>query len=281
MKNILAITLSTLREALARKVFLFFLGISAIVIIVLAIVTSLADTSSIISNVGQFNNSNKINTPGSLTALQGVITMFEMVIINSVANLGLLLAIFSSASFVPVMLEKGNIDLLLSKPISRSQLLWGKYTGGILVVLLNIAFLILGVWIIISLKFSYWNFGILWSILLITFAYATLNAVIVLFGVTTKSSILGMMTAYFIYLILSPFLLAVKDRMFPFIQNKVLTTILDGLYYFFPKTSELFGKDIYNLASGTNIEIQPVVTSFLFILFIMIISVEIFKRKDF
>ena len=210
-----------------------------------------------------------------------IITMFEIVIINSLANLGLLLAIFSSASFVPVMLEKGNIDLLLSKPISRAQLLWGKYTGGILVVLINIAFLIIGVWLIISIKFSYWNFAILWSILLITFAYAALNAVIVLFGVTTKSSILGMMTAYFIYLILSPFLLAAKDRMLPFLENKVLNTILDGFYYIIPKTSELFGKDIFNLASGTNIEIQPIVSSFLFLIFIMILSVEIFKRKDF
>lgn len=277
MKNIWVITLSTLREAMARKVFLFFLGISAVVIIVLALITSLTNTSSILNNIGNFSRGNKIEAAG----IGNIVTMFEILIINSIANLGLLLAIFSSASFVPVMLEKGNIDLLLSKPISRTQLLWGKYFGGIFVVLINIAFLIIGVWFIISLKFAYWNFAILWSILLITFAYATLNAVIVLFGVMTKSSILGMMTAYFIYLILSPFLLAAKDRVLPFLDNKVLNTILDGFYYIIPKTSELFGKDIFNLASGTNIETQPIISSFLFLLFIMILSVEIFKRKDY
>ncbi len=277
MKNVWLITLSTLREAMARKVFLFFLGISAIVIIVLALITSLTDTSSILGNIGNISRQNKLGTNG----IGSMVTMFEIVIINSIANLGLLLAIFSSASFVPVMLEKGNIDLLLSKPISRAQLLWGKYFGGILVVLINITFLIIGIWFIISLKFSYWNFAVLWSILLITFAYATLNAIIVLFGVMTKSSILGMMTAYFIYLILSPFLLATKDRMLPFLENKVLNTILDGFYYIIPKTSEIFGKDIFNLASGTNIELQPIISSFLFLVFIMILSVEIFKRKDF
>ncbi len=277
MKNVWLITLSTLREAMARKVFLFFLGISEIVIIVLALITSLTDTSSILGNIGNISRQNKLGTNG----IGSMVTMFEIVIINSIANLGLLLAIFSSASFVPVMLEKGNIDLLLSKPISRAQLLWGKYFGGILVVLINITFLIIGIWFIISLKFSYWNFAVLWSILLITFAYATLNAIIVLFGVMTKSSILGMMTAYFIYLILSPFLLATKDRMLPFLENKVLNTILDGFYYIIPKTSEIFGKDIFNLASGTNIELQPIISSFLFLVFIMILSVEIFKRKDF
>ena len=276
MKNIWIITWSTLREAMARKVFLFFLGISAVVIIVLALISILTDTSSILGNIGNISHGNN-----PVTGIGGIVSMFEIVIINSIANLGLLLAIFSSASFVPVMLEKGNIDLLLSKPISRAQLLWGKYMGGILVVLINIAFLIIGVWFVISLKFSYWNFAILWSILLITFAYATLNAVIVLFGVMTKSSVLGMMTAYFMYLILSPFLIAAKDRMLPFLQNKVLNTILDGFYYVIPKTSEIFGKDIFNLASGTNIEIQPIISSFLFLFFIMILSVELFKRKDF
>jgi ABC-2 type transport system permease protein len=273
--------MSTLREAMARKVFLFFLGISAVVIIALALITGFTNTNSILNNIGNFQQSNKIGAPGSTNVIGNIVTMFEILIINSIANLGLLLAIFSSASFVPIMLEKGNIDLLLSKPISRSQLLWGKYVGGIFVVLINIAFLIIGVWFVISLKFSYWNFTVLWSILLITFAYATLNAVIVLFGVMTKSSILGMMTAYFIYLILSPFLLAAKDRVLPFLDNKLLNTILDGFYYIIPKTSELFGKDIFNLASGTNIEIQPIISSFLFMLLIMILSVEIFKRKDF
>ena len=277
MKNIWVITLSTLREAMARKVFLFFLGISAVVIIVLAIITGLTDTSSILNNVGNFSSGNKMEAGG----IGNLVTMLEILIINTIANLGLLLAIFSSASFVPVMVEKGNIDLLLSKPISRAQLLWGKFFGGIFVVLINIAFLIIGVWLIISLKFSYWNFAVLWSILLITFAYAALNSVIVLFGVITKSSILGMMSAYFIYLILSPFLLAAKDRVIPFLNNKVLNTVLDGFYYIIPKTSELFGKDIFNLASGTNIEIQPIISSFLFLLLIMILSVEMFKRKDY
>ncbi len=270
MKNIIVITISTLREALARKVFLFFLGISAVVIIALALISAFANIPL-----------SSMHVSGNRMIASDMVTTFEMIIINPLANLCLLLSIFSSASFVPVMLEKGNIDLLLSKPISRTQLLWGKYFGGILVVLLNIAFLIIGVWIIVSIKFAYWNFAVLWSILLITFAYAALNSVIVLLGVITKGSMFGMMTAYFIYLILSPLLLASKDRMIPFLENKILNTVLDGFYYILPKISELLGKDIYNLASGTNIEVQPIITTFLFLIFIMILSVEIFKRKDF
>lgn len=271
MKNIWEITLFTLREALAKKVFLFFLIISGVVIFALALVSGFIDSSSILMTF----------SAGGEQVMGDVITTFEMMIINPLANLCLLLAVFSSASFVPVMLEKGNIDLFLSKPISRSQLLWGKYFGGILVVLLNIAFLIIGVWFIISLKFSFWNFSVLWTILLITLAFAALNSIIVLLGVITRSSVIGMMTAYFIYLILSPLLLAAKERSFPFVTSDFVNTLLDGLYYIIPKTTEILGTNIFTVASGLEFNYQPVISSVIFLLITMIAGVEIFKRKDY
>ena len=49
MRNIYLMTLFTLKEAMARKVFLFFIGISILAIIVTALIFSLVDTQSIIS----------------------------------------------------------------------------------------------------------------------------------------------------------------------------------------------------------------------------------------
>ena len=146
MRNIFIISWFTLREAMARKVFMFFAGISLLVLIVSVLVFSLVDTQTFISAANQGQ---------SEIILKEIVVGLELLIISPLAGLCLLLAIFSSASFVPVMLEKVTIDLLLSKPISRPQLLIGKYLGGLLVVFLNILFLIVGVWLIISLKFSY------------------------------------------------------------------------------------------------------------------------------
>ena len=122
MNNIWLISWFTLREAFARKVFIFFAAISAFVILITALVFVSVDTSSILGSV-------RVPTVELKSEL---IAALEVMIISPVASLGLLLAIFSSASFVPVMLEKGNIDLLLSKPVSRSQLILGKYLCGIL-----------------------------------------------------------------------------------------------------------------------------------------------------
>ncbi|MHB1689017.1 MAG: ABC transporter permease [Ignavibacteriaceae bacterium] len=269
MKNILTITWYSLREALARKVFISFFIISVLTIIFIALLLNLTGFEKVFPSGGQADIFTAVNS-------------LEMMFVSPLTLICLLLSIFSSASFIPIMLEKGNIDLLLSKPISRDQLLLGKYFGGILVVFLNIAFLILGVWLIFSIKFSIWNFEFLLTIFTITFIFSVLYSIIVLFGVITKSSTLGMMIAYLLFLIVSPVLYTAKFKLGVLIQNSFLKGLIDFVYYLLPKTSELMGKTNYDLASGKGItNYQPIVTSFLFLILTLGISVAIFRKKDF
>ncbi len=274
MKNIYLMTLFTLKEAMARKVFLFFIGISILAIIITALIFSLVDSQSIISGIE--------SKTGNDFLVRNIVSTLEIMIISPLAGLGLLLAIFSSSSFVPNMLEKGNIDLLLSKPVSRQQLLWGKFTGGLLVVLINIGILVIGIWLIIALKFSFWEPTFLWSILIITFTFAVLYSLIVFCGILTRGSMLGMMLAYFIFLILSPVLALANNRADIFFKSDVVKGIIKGIYYFIPKTSELMGTMITDLATGKGVgDFQPLISSFLFLVLMMILSIIIFRKKDF
>jgi len=274
MKNIYLMTLFTLKEAMARKVFLFFVGISILAMIITALIFSVVDTQSIISGIEQ--------KTGNDFLIKNVVSMLEIMIISPLAGLGLLLAIFSSSSFVPNMLEKGNIDLLLSKPVSRPQLLWGKFTGGLLVVFLNIGFLVIGIWLIIALKFSFWDPTFLWSVLIITFTFSVLYSLIVLCGILTRGSMLGMMLAYFIFLILSPVLELANNRADIFFKSDIVRSIVKGIYYFVPKTSELMGSMINDLATGKGLaNFQPFISSFIFLVLMMILSMISFRKKDF
>ncbi len=55
-----------------------------------------------------------------------------------------------------------------------------------------------------------------------------------------------------------------------------------GLYYFLPKTSELMGTINSNIGQGKSIgNIQPVISSFLFLILVMIFCDYILKKKDF
>ncbi len=266
MRNIGILTMSTLREAMSKKVFIFFIGISLIVLIIQAIVFSLFKTNAL--------------TPG-MAAAEGI-SKLELMIISPLSGLCLLLSIFSCSSFIPSMLEKGNIDLLLSKPVSRTELLIGKYAGGLLVVFINILFMIIGVWLIIGLKFGYWNFTFLYSSLIITFTFAVLYSLIVLFGVITQGSMSGMMAAYFIFIVLSPLLHFAKYKGANFIENETIKTVINWFYYIVPKTQELMNDTLADLTTKNGIEnYQPVATSFVFLLVMLFLSVFIFRKKDF
>jgi ABC-type transport system involved in multi-copper enzyme maturation permease subunit len=272
VKNILLIILYTLRESFARKVFIFFFGLSCFSLIITGLIFGFVETDGILDS---FLGS-KENFSGN------IVTMIELAILSPLASIGLLLSIFSASSFIPVLLEKGNIDLFLSKPISRAQLIIGKYCGGLLVVFLNIAFLVLGIWIIISLKFSYWDPEFIWTIVTISFTFAVLYALIVFLGVITKGSLLGMMGAYFIFIILSPLLHAFKEQFSGFIKNDIIKKIVEILYYIIPKTSELMGKISFEITQGKGItDFQPVISSFLFLILMLLFSIFLFQKKDF
>ena len=271
--NIIILIQFTLREALARKVFIFFGAITVLVLAGTLLVIGLVDIKTL---------TGVANASGQERLMGEIVSSLELLIVSPMANLGLLLAIFSSSSFIPVLLERGNIDLFLSKPISRTQLLLGKYLGVVLFVFLNIFIFVLGVWLIISVKFGYWDPSFLTLSVVITFAFAVLYGLIVLFGVITKSSIPGMMVAYLIFLIISPLLFLYKEKLNEFVSSGIIKTLLDGLYFIVPQTAELMGKVMIDLAMGKGIvNFQPVFTSFLFLILMLVFSVFLFRRKDF
>jgi hypothetical protein len=93
---------------------------------------------------------------------------------------------------------------------------------------------------------------------------------------------LGMMLSYFIFLILSPLLLVFKEKISVLVDNNIVKTVIDVIYYIVPKTAELLGKINVDLALGKPIsDYQPVITSFLFLVACMTSSIWLFNKKDF
>lgn len=273
MKNILTITYYTIREALSRKIFIAFFGISSLVLLVIMAVFA-ATSLETLSNIQMDGK----GTEGVL--LQHLAVFFKTIIVMPLFGGGLFLSIFSSSSFVPNMLEKGNIDLILSKPISRGQIIQGKFWGGVCVVLFNIAYLVIGLWLLIGLKFGVWDTELFITIASITFTFAVLYSLMILVGIATRSSVLAMMLSYLIFFIFSP-VLQMRDKIYPLMDSAVMENIIDGIYYLIPKTSEL-GSITANLAAGGTIATyQPIISSFLFMILSLGLSIFIFSKKDY
>lgn len=273
MNNIINISNFTIREALSRKIIVTFFAISTFVLIIFALLFSFVAFED-------FSGMVKTNGNDSLNIASEIVNRLKPFVVAPLFGGGLFLSIFSASSFIPNMLEKGSADLIISKPISRTQIILGKFLGGVLIVLINIAYLILILWILIGVKFSIWDISLLYSIITITFTFASLYALIILVGILTQSSILAMMLSYIIFFVLSP-ILSARDTISAFINNKVVEWIMDILYYIIPKTSEL-GSLTTEMAMGFGIdEYQPIFSTLIFTVLVLYTSIIIFSKKDY
>src|ERR1044072_495172 len=137
----IAIIQNTFREALAKKIFIGYYIFYAIVILITFFAV----------------NNDAIEGIISLTDVKQAVLSVETGFIGLAFPLILFFSIISASSFIPSMVDKGTIDLLISKPVSRFTILMSKYIGAILFIFISMLFLVGSMWLIISLKSGYWN----------------------------------------------------------------------------------------------------------------------------
>jgi ABC-type transport system involved in multi-copper enzyme maturation permease subunit len=142
----------------------------------------------------------------SETPLGIVLWIVEDQIINGFgAVLTLLVGIIVTGFFIPNMLRKGALDLLITKPISRVGLLVYKYIGGLTFVFVLTAFTVGGMWTVIGLRSGFWDPSFLSLIPILTFTFAILYAFSTLVAVFTRSAIAAILLtcgfAFFLYLV--------------------------------------------------------------------------------
>src|SRR5665213_1966984 len=114
------------------------------------------------------------------TDVQGLVQQTQSVIAMALYFFGIALSVFASAGLVAALFEPGRIELLLSKPVSRTRLLLGRYVGNLVVVAANIVYLTVGSWLIFGIKTGLWGAGYLLSSVFTIFVFAVLLAVICL-----------------------------------------------------------------------------------------------------
>lgn len=111
---------------------------------------------------------------------------------------GIIAAILVTSTIIPQMFEPGSITLLLSKPLSRSLLFVAKFLGGCAFILLNVAYLVGGLWLIMGTRFGIWNQGMLWCIPIFMFMFLIYYSVSALCGLVWKSPVISVvMTVIF------------------------------------------------------------------------------------
>jgi len=104
-----------------------------------------------------------------------------------------LVGVVITSFFIPNMLRKGTIDLLLVKPIQRWVLLVYKYFGGLIFIFLCTSYALGGIWLVLGIRTGLWANWTLLLILTITFFFAILYAISTFAAVLTRSTVTAIM----------------------------------------------------------------------------------------
>ncbi len=135
-----------------------------------------------------------VEIPYAYTSLREGVYLVEKWLVNGAGSWILLfVSIIITAGFIPSMLGKGSLDLMVSKPIGRVRLLLYKYVGGLLFILILTTFTVLGVWFAIGLRAGVWSPNFLAIIPILTFYFAVLYAVSTTVAVFTRNTLVAIL----------------------------------------------------------------------------------------
>lgn len=135
----------------------------------------------------------KIGDPLPISRRQ-IKQFFEPVLLAGIIKFGLgILAVFVAivvtSPMIPDTFRSGSLHLLLSKPISRVWLYLAKFFGGCIFVLVNITFVMIGLYFIAGLRFEIWNMGLLVCIPILMFVFIIFYSVSALVGLIWGNAI--------------------------------------------------------------------------------------------
>lgn len=279
-----AIIEETFREAKARKTLVGFAIFSTIVIVLTFLVLQMDAVQLGLKE--QFNSAGNAKANGGQSPFGGMaITVLDwvwIVICYLLFFMTVAVGVFATASFMTSMMEKGNIDLLLSKPVPRWMYILGRYSGAMIIMAIEIMYFILGMWLAVGISLGQWEVKFLASLFFILLGFAGIYSVVTLVSVITRSAwfaiIIGI-AAYFLsgMLAIGTFL----DKLFTGGDSGgIFGAISKVLYYLLPQAPELSDNMRYAI-TGEPIQWGPVGLTLLLVTVYLSLSSYLFSKKEF
>jgi ABC-type transport system involved in multi-copper enzyme maturation permease subunit len=281
--------LLTVRELWAKQIVLGLFILSTIAWMLLSFALNLDIVEGSLAGIRIFGQ--EAGTPTEATrddatgelirealSLESFVVAIEQVVAGAAYWLGTLLGLFATIPLLVGMLERGHVDLLLSKPISRTRLLCGHILGVWLAVLVLGLYLFGMIWLVLSIKTGVWNPSFLASVMVVVCMYAAVYSAAVLVAVATQSTSLSLITTY--GLVFISLIFFGKDELVPQI-NPPWRQVFLGFYHVLPNFAEVTRLAAQLTAAETVTSWYPFISSLLFGLVLYGIALVHFSRRDF
>lgn len=201
MRQAQAILLDSLRMLRASSLFWVSIGISMFVALLYASIGFDEKGVSFLFGIWDFET--PMLRKGTPEAEQLYLLLFTDVIVRYwLGWFSLALALVSTCSIFPQFLQRGSIDIVLSKPISRVRIFLLKYLGGLMFVALQTLLFTIIVFLAVGLRLGEWNVTLFWTVPVVTFSFSLIYCVSVFIGVKSRSSVFAFLGAGLFWLLL-------------------------------------------------------------------------------
>jgi len=165
---------------------------------------------------------------------------------------GILLCLFATGGLVASLVEPGQADLLVSKPLSRSAVLGGRLAGVALVAFALLTYLLGAVWLVMSVKTGVWNPRFLLAIGAVFAMFAVLYGVVTLVSVWSGSGALALIVT--LGLVFATLVLAIPNLFLS--VDPAVRPLVEGLYTVLPRFPNVGSRLVPFLATGTDFAAQ-------------------------
>lgn len=232
-----ALIVDSFRESLDRKIFWVITGLSILVAAAMACVSFSEDGVSLLFGYKTLETSeyNPYTQQGQAMIIDIVVGIMSLFL----GWIGVLLMVIATASFFPTVMERGAIDVVLAKPISRWRLFLYKYLASMVFVFLQATLFVALTFLVVGVRWQVWLPGYLLSIPLLVLLFSYIYCVSVLVGVVTRSvvaAILLTIGAWFAFSVPSMAL----DGLHAFdMENTAAYKVLNAVKHIPPKTGDI------------------------------------------
>lgn len=275
--KILTLIIATFRELLSKATLYVLLGISTLVLLgaLVSLSSDVSDEGVILKVFG-----NPISPPMQLDEVAQQVFAIQSGLARGLFVGIMLFGVFATAGVIPDSLEKGTVDLYLSKPLARWQLLLGKYLGCVAVMFAMILYFIGGIWLGFGVRIGVWNGQFLFSSLTMSFMFACIFSMVLFLGVLFRNAAIPIIGAFIYLMIIDNQLDNREFILYMLSDSAIYHRILDGLYYIFPQISGM-QRGLANQIQHTPVEWKSFLQALLSSTAFFGASAYVMRRKDF
>jgi ABC-type transport system involved in multi-copper enzyme maturation permease subunit len=275
--KLLTLMLYTLRELSAKAMLIILASISTLGILLAVVAVAVQNTAEgqVLLLFGQ-----QASPPLGSEQLALTVAQLQASMAGGLFTGIILFGVIATAGVIPDSLEKGIVDVYLSKPIGRWELLLGKALGAVAAIFVNIAYFIGVMWLVLALKIGIWSPAFLLAGLVMTFIFACLYSVSGALGAISRSTVIAILGTYVYLLIVAPLLQNREGTFYLLSSNSVYRTVVDAVYYLLPQLGAM-QEEATKLIVQKPIRWEPFAQSLASSSAIFLLAAFVVKRKDF